>query len=98
MGTREKNQISSLSATELALLEKCEVAIEKGLRTFFEVGTALAEIRAGNLYRRDYDTFEEYCRKRWELSRIHAHRLMGAAEVIQNLLPIGNKLPTHESQ
>ena len=41
--------------------------------------------------------FESYCRERWSLSRIHAHRLIDAATVSQNLLPTGNK-PTHESQ
>lgn len=43
------------------------------------------------------DTFEDYCRGRWGMSRIHAHRLMTSAEIANNLLPIGN-IPQTESQ
>ena len=32
------------------------------------------------------------------MSRIHAHRMIEAATVMDNLLPIGNKLPATESQ
>ena len=49
------------------------------------------------LYRATYSTFEDYCRERWGMSRIHAFRLIQAAEVKENLLPIGNIL-TSESQ
>jgi hypothetical protein len=97
----EKNQISSttLSAVELGRLRSCEAIVEKGLGTFFEVGTALAEIRAGKLYRQDYDTFEDYCRGRWQMAQQSATRLIRAAETVANLKtePIGS-LPTHESQ
>jgi hypothetical protein len=60
MRTREKNQIASttLLAAELDQLQSCEAIVEKGLRTFVEVGSALAEIRAGKLYLQDYDTLE----------------------------------------
>jgi hypothetical protein len=66
-------------------------------RPFYEVGAALKEIRDHKLYWEDYAMFEKYCRERWGLSRIHAHRLIEAAGVFQNVLPIGNK-PMHESQ
>lgn len=42
------------------------------------------------------DTFEDYCRERWETSRIHAHRMIEASDV-EAMLPIGNK-PKTESQ
>lgn len=77
-----------------------EAVIERGLQTFCEVGEALLAIRDGRLYRQDYSTFEDYCTSRWHISRIHAHRLIDAAQVVDNLrmLPIGNILPVTESQ
>ena len=43
-------------------------------------------------------TFEDYCREQWNMSRIHAHRMIEAAYVTNNLLPTGNILPTNERQ
>jgi hypothetical protein len=88
----------TLSVKEEERLRSLEAIVGKGLQTFIEVGTALAEIRAAKLYRGDYGTFEEYCRLRWAMSRIHAHRLIEATGVVENLLPAGNKLPMHERQ
>lgn len=45
-----------------------------------------------------WETFEDYCREQWGMSRIHAHRMIEAAYVTNNLLPIGNILPMTESQ
>lgn len=50
------------------------------------------------LYREQFATFEDYCRERWGMSRVHAHRLIESAEVIGNLLPIGNTVPANEAQ
>lgn len=79
-------------------LMECERVIERGLNTFVEVGAALLEIRDNRLYSDGYNTFEHYCRERWGMSRIHAHRLIEAADVTNNLLPMGNILPTSERQ
>lgn len=95
--TIEEVNGGTLTSAERDELLRCESIIERGLNTFYEVGTALAEIREQRLYRNTHDTFEAYCRERWQMSRIHAHRLIDAAEVISNLLPIGNT-PTTESQ
>jgi N6-adenosine-specific RNA methylase IME4 len=88
----------ALSVEEVGLLQKHEAVIEKGLGTFVEVGEALLSIREQRLYRLAHITFEDYCRARWGMSRVHAHRLIEAAEVSLNLLPIGNILPANESQ
>jgi len=78
-------------------LTECEVVIARGLDTFVEVGLALLEIRDRRLYREQgYERFEDYCRERWRFSRVHAHRMIEAAEVAA-MLPIGNT-PTNESQ
>jgi hypothetical protein len=67
-----------------------ELIIERGKQTFVEVGAALLDIRDRRGYRFEYATFEEYCRKRWDFGRVYAHRLIEAAEITANLLPMGN--------
>jgi hypothetical protein len=89
--------MTTLTTTEAAQLETCEMTIKQGLETFYEVGNALLTIRDGRLYRANFDTFEEYCRTRWNISRSRAHRLIEAAGVADNLLPMGN-IPTNERQ
>lgn len=87
-----------LSQEESVRLRACETVIEKGLQTFVEVGASLLEIRDNRYYRQDFDTFEDYCRERWQMSLAHGKRLIAAAEVATNLAPIGAMQPTHESQ
>lgn len=86
-----------LVESEKQELQSCEAVIERGLATFYEVGTALLKIRDERLYRSANATFEEYCRARWQMSRNHAHRMIDAARVAQNLLPMGN-IPQTERQ
>ncbi|MGO9022524.1 MAG: DUF5131 family protein [Syntrophobacteraceae bacterium] len=95
-----------ISKLEKSQLLKHEEIISKNLTAFYEVGTALITIRDGRLYRETHTTFEVYCRERWGMSRFYAHRLIGASEVVVDLLPIGNissaepeiPLPANESQ
>jgi hypothetical protein len=76
-----------------------EVVIERGYKTFIEVGNALAAIRDGRLYRQHFATFEDYCKQRWSLSRSRAYRLIEGADVVDRMLPIGDKIvPSTESQ
>lgn len=78
-------------------LAQCEQVIERGMKSFIEVGTALLKIRDDRLYRDAYPTFEEYCIKRWKWHRRYVDRQIQAAEVVQNLSPIGLK-PETEGQ
>lgn len=81
------------------LLEQ-EKTIRNGLRTFIEVGTALLIIRNEKLYREAYDTFEEYCDKKWDIDRSRAYQLMESAEVVATLemSTMVDILPTNERQ
>jgi hypothetical protein len=81
-----------------ARLARCEAVIEHGLKSFFEAGEALREIHDDRLYLQCHPTFEEYCRERWKMSRVHAYRLMQSAAVTRNLLPMGNIIPASERQ
>ena len=59
----------ALSDEEQHDLAGCEAVIERGLKTFREVGAALTEIRDARLYRGGYDTFEDYLSARWAMQR-----------------------------
>lgn len=66
--------------------------VDRGIKTFFEVGMALAEIRDSRLYRETHETFEDFCRDRWDIGRSHSYRYIEAAYVVKNLSPIGDKI------
>ena len=74
-----------LTLIEQTSFKKCEERIAQGLKTFVAVGEALLQIRDQRLYRKDWRTFEEYCRGRWGWERRHAYRIMDAASVAQNV-------------
>jgi hypothetical protein len=81
---------NELTKPEVTTLSECENVIEAGQRTFIEVGQALLKIRDSRLYRAEHDTFENYCLSRWQMARAYALRLIGAAEVVKNLSPMGD--------
>ena len=80
--------------TELAELEDI---INTNLSAFFEIGKALITIRDKKLYQLTHDTFEDYCRDKWDFRKSHAYRLIESAKTIENLSPIGD-IPTNEAQ
>lgn len=91
--------ILPLSDDEKADLAKLEVIVTAGLKTFWEVGRALRQIRDRGLYRDTHKTFEDYCEERWEMSRAEAYRQIGAASVIEDISTASPKLlPTTISQ
>ena len=97
--TAPKALLSLDEATELA---KCEAIVSKGYDTFYEVGMALAKISNLKLYRDTDETFDDYVKRKWEMSRGRAYQLMGAAQVQKVLSTIVDKdglpMPVHESQ
>jgi hypothetical protein len=82
-----------LTSDERERLEQCDRIIAAGLHSSFEVGQALAIVHDEGLYREDYRTFEIYCRKRWQMGRAHAYRLIDAAKVAGQLLCLTNIPP-----
>ena len=78
-------------------LEHSEQKIERATRSaFYEVGTELRHIRDQRLYRERYGTFEDYCQERWEWTPQHVGRLIMAADVVDEIEPMGSILPTSE--
>ncbi len=82
--------VAVLTASESATLQDCEQRIERGLKTFIEVGQALAEIRDSRLYKGTHDTFEAYCQERWQIDRTRAQNFITAARTV---LEISNTHP-----
>lgn len=74
-----------LNTIEQDRLVELENVITKNFKGFYVVGCALAEIRASKLYRATHETFEEYCRERFEIARRTAYRYMEASTIIDNV-------------
>lgn len=95
------NPSAPLVAAERKDLARCEKTIRDGIRSFVEVGRALAEIRDRRLYRETHESFDLYVRDHWQVQRAYAYRLIASAEVVEQLSPIGDKLgavPENETQ
>jgi len=95
----ETIEAGPLTTQEARELERHEETIQRGVDSFIEVGNALMHIREGRLYRESYGNFADYLAARWPQigSRRQADRLIGAAEIEQDLRPIGLTLAS-ESQ
>ena len=88
-----------LTEDEKAEFQTHTETIRGGLQSFVDVGRALVAIRDGRLYRGSYSTFEKYLKAEWQLGRAYAHRIMQAAEAMDDdLSPIGNVMPSNEAQ
>jgi hypothetical protein len=100
-GNRTQHQIASapqsLTLSEKTELADHEAAIERGLKTFIDVGLRLATVRDKKLYRSQYASFEDYCEGRWSFSDRRARQLINAAGVVA-ALPTGTIVPVTESQ
>lgn len=80
-------------------LKHLETIIAKNQYRFYEIGKALLEIRDSRLYKQAlFASFEAYARSRWDIGRSQVYRLIDAYSVINNLSPIGDRLPGNETQ
>ncbi len=93
--TRELS--APLTADERQALGEHERVIDRGLKTFVEVGTALTAINESRLYRTTHQSFEAYAKERWNLSRPRAYELMAAAEVMSAMADT-DQPPSNERQ
>jgi hypothetical protein len=86
-----------LTAEEKQRLTRLEKVIDAKLGDFFEVGSALMEIKINGLFRETHRNFNVYCQERWGFGRSYANKLIGSAERIQ-LLPQDLPKPANEFQ
>ncbi|MBE9002508.1 hypothetical protein IQ274_31070 [Nostoc sp. LEGE 12447] len=94
-------EIRELTDQEESLRLQLERQVE---RAFLSAGQALMELRDRRLYRSTHQTFEEYCRERFNYSRDAAYLKISATVVYENLqkfLPTNGRqipMPTNERQ
>lgn len=83
-----------------AELERLEGIIRRNLQSFYEVGRALMEIRDSGLYRDvlGFDTFEAYCKDRWDFNSSRARQLIMSVEAIENVKSVTTVTPNNERQ
>ena len=89
--------VKPLTAEEKQRLAKLEEVIDAKLGDFFEVGSAIMEIKSKQLYRETHSNFNAYCQERWGFGRSYANKLIGSAERIR-LLPQDIPKPANEFQ
>jgi hypothetical protein len=87
----------TITDEELDRFGELERRIEVGIRSFLDVGAALAEIRSERLYREAYKTFEEYCNARWGFTASRGRQLIAAVEAIASL-PADLPVPERATQ
>jgi len=91
--------VHNLSEMEQIEYQACEAVLMMSSRSFVDAGQALGRIRDLRLYREEFNTFEEYCRAKWEYGRVYAHYLIAAAQLFTHLLSnCEHRKPDHESQ
>lgn len=90
-------ELTPLEQERLAYLEE---RIAPSIEAFKMVGNDLAEIRDSRLYRVEYRTFEDYCERRWDLTRQRAYQLIGASAIVGELevSTTVDILPANEAQ
>lgn len=79
-------------------LQELEGIVERGQKSFIDVGRALREIRDRRLYDSVFGTFESYCRARFDMTPQRAGQLIQAVAAVDNLETIVSRLPTNEGQ
>jgi len=80
-----RNHTNVMSIAESKRLAELEKTIARGQKTFLEVGLALAEIRDLRLYKREYSSFQEYCREKWGWTASRARQLVASAQVAKSV-------------
>ena len=89
--------VKPLTPQEKQQLAKLEKVIDDKLEDFFEVGSAIMEIKVKEIYRETHKNFNTYCHERWGFGRSYANKLIGSAERIK-LLPENVAKPANEFQ
>jgi hypothetical protein len=84
-----------LTPPEKQRLVELERVVDAKLGDFFEVASALMEIKSKELFRETHRNFHLYCQEHWGFGRSYANKLIGSAERIK-LLPPALPKPANE--
>lgn len=71
-----------LDMDAMTTLAEDEAIIERGMASFVEVGEALMRIKEDRKYADEFESFEEYCDKRWGMSGSHVRTTMAASRAV----------------
>jgi hypothetical protein len=83
---------SRLPAEPNARFKELDGIVANWLESSFDAGRALWIIREEELWKGEFKSFEHYCEQRWELSRAYVCRLINAAQLTAEMLPLTTKL------
>jgi hypothetical protein len=81
-----------MNTIQISRFHELEDIIEKGLRTFIDVGRCFVEIKESGLYKEKYKTFADYCDQRWGFSLNYAEKLMRTVRT-EETLKTGTRVP-----
>src|SRR5437870_6330565 len=91
MSQKIKKTRRILSPQEVSRFAELKTICHNGLKTFWEVGTALIEIHETKLYLQAFDSFQAFCKEEFNVGRQYAYRLMQATKM-KLLSPMGDTL------
>ena len=77
--------MDKLSTQEKHSLATYEKVIEKGVALFHETGHALMQVRDEKLYRGEYDSFEDYLSRKWNLTSSRARQFIAASKTLDSV-------------
>jgi len=83
-----KPNTEPLTAQEQIDLRRYEIEMEENKNAFLTMAADLFEIWSRRLYRENYKSFKEYCRKRWDFSRAYGYLLVNAHKTIEKVSTI----------
>lgn len=78
--------MGTLTVSRKQRLRTLEKEIRSGMEEFYYTGMKLKEIRDDELYKEDgFETWESYCRERWEWNANYVYKLIAASEYREKL-------------
>ena len=80
-----------ITRTEIKELQINEEIIERGMKSFIDVGQALSEIRNKKLWKGSAENFNEYLKDRWGMGTSYASKLIVGSEVAARLKNVTNE-------
>lgn len=74
-----------LTVQQQDLLDECELVITQHEESFLKVASALAKIKHEKLWAGQYETFDDYCAKRWGWTERRVRQIIQGNEAIKQI-------------
>jgi hypothetical protein len=82
----------------ISRLTQLEATVEAGLKTFIDVGLALAEIRENELWKDSYTSWKDYLQRRWNYGTSRARQIINGAALAKEIQTVTDVTLTNEAQ